>query len=90
MSPFLKQTLKKLYQLFSFHTMEAESREFYNAGAISNEQLDQLSERILDLMGQIRPHAVSLVDAWALPDYLLDRQALTKCLSVYICISTLH
>jgi acyl-CoA oxidase len=53
--------------------MEAESREFYNAGAVINEQLDQLSERILDLMGQIRPHAVPLVDAWALPDYLLDR-----------------
>ncbi|RFU31961.1 hypothetical protein B7463_g4381, partial [Scytalidium lignicola] len=72
MSHFLKETLKDLYRLFSLSTIENESREFYNAGAVSNEQLDGLSQKILELMKRIRPHAVPLVDAWALPDYLLD------------------
>jgi acyl-CoA oxidase len=53
--------------------MENEAREFYNSGAVSNEQLDGISNKVLGLMKQIRPHAVSLVDAWALPDYLLNR-----------------
>ncbi|KAH8811029.1 acyl-CoA dehydrogenase/oxidase C-terminal [Xylogone sp. PMI_703] len=72
MSPLLKDVLRDLYRLFSLNTIENENREFYKAGAVNNEQLDGLGQRILELMKQIRPHAVPLVDAWALPDYLLD------------------
>lgn len=53
--------------------MDADSREFYSATAVSNEHLDGLGPKILELMTEIRPHVVPLVDAWALPDYLLDR-----------------
>jgi acyl-CoA oxidase len=53
--------------------MDTEGREFFNAGAASNDQLDGLGARVLDLMQKVRPHAVRLVDAWSIPDYLLDR-----------------
>jgi acyl-CoA oxidase len=65
--------LRLLYRLFALSTMENDGREFCSANAVSNEQLDMLNTRVLRLMQQIRPHAVKLVDAWSIPDYLLDR-----------------
>lgn len=44
-----------------------------NAGVVSNKQLNALPDKIQDLMARIRPHAVTLVDAWKIPDYLLNR-----------------
>lgn len=65
--------LTDLFRLFALTTMDAEAREFENSGAVSSDVLDRLPERILVLMQKIRPHAVRLVDALAIPDYLLDR-----------------
>lgn len=56
--------------------MDNDGREFYNAGAVSNDQLDALPAKIIFVMDRIRPHAVRLVDAWSIPDYLLDRYVL--------------
>jgi acyl-CoA oxidase len=67
-----KPVLEDLFRLFALYTMDLESREFYNSGSVSNEQLDALPDRIQELMGRIRPHAVKLVDSWMIPDYLLD------------------
>lgn len=67
------QVLKALFRLFAIYTIDAEAREFQSSGALSSETLDALPDRILDLMQQIRPHAVRLVDSFALPDFLLDR-----------------
>ena len=61
------------FRLFALNLIDEDAREFYNAGAVSNEHLNTISERVLDLMRQIRPHAVALVDAWGIPDYVLDR-----------------
>lgn len=70
--PRLQPVLRDCFRLFSLYTMDLESREFYNAGGVSNEQLDALPDRIQELMAKIRPHAVNLVDAWNIPEYLLD------------------
>ncbi|PGG97421.1 hypothetical protein GX51_07332 [Blastomyces parvus] len=67
-----RSTLRDLFRLFALSTMEAEAREFYSCGAVSNEDLDAVTPRVFDLMQRIRPHAVSLVDAWAIPDFLLN------------------
>ena len=72
MSTKLKPVLRDCFRLFSLYTMDLESREFYNAGGVSNEQLNTLPDRIQDLMAKIRPHAVNLVDSWSIPEYLLD------------------
>ncbi|KAG0650216.1 Peroxisomal acyl-coenzyme A oxidase 1 [Hyphodiscus hymeniophilus] len=61
-----------LYRLFALSTMESKDREFLNAGVVCNQQLNALADKIQDIMTRIRPHAVKLVDAWSIPDYLLD------------------
>lgn len=64
--------LLSLFRLFALTTMDVEAREFQTSGAVSNEDLDVLPAKILEIMQSLRPHCVRLVDAWAIPDYLLD------------------
>ena len=68
-----QQVLRDLFRLFAFSTMDAEAREFFTSGAVANQDLDALSSTVLELMQRIRPHAVRLVDAWKIPDYVLNR-----------------
>lgn len=75
-SALSKETLSALwnnFRLFALFTMNKSARHFSRSGAVSEEALDEIPDRILDLMQAIRPHAVRLVDAWSIPDYLLDR-----------------
>jgi acyl-CoA oxidase len=73
LDPSTRSVLRDLFRLFVLHNMDCEAREFQSSGAVSSNDLDELPTRVLELMEKIRPHAVRLVDAWALPDYLLDR-----------------
>ena len=53
--------------------MDSDARTFSTTNAVSSETLDMLQSSILELMSsKIRPHAVKLVDAWAIPDFLLN------------------
>jgi acyl-CoA oxidase len=62
-----------LYQLYALYTMDEDSRSFVTTNAVTSASLDELQDAILVLMTEkIRPHAVKLVDSWAMPDYLLD------------------
>jgi acyl-CoA oxidase len=62
-----------LFRLYALYTMESDARTFSVTGAVSPETLDSLQDKILDLMTtKIRPHAVKLVDSWAIPDFLLN------------------
>ncbi|KAJ5539722.1 hypothetical protein N7513_008054 [Penicillium frequentans] len=72
LSSSLKVILWSLYRLFALYTMENEGYDFFRCGAVSQSDLDTLPTRVQDLMAQIRPHAVKLVDSWMIPDYLLD------------------
>lgn len=72
LSPTLRHILRLLFRLFSYHTIDAHARAFQIALAVSSQDLDALPGRIQDLMAEIRPHAVSLVDGWGIPDFLLD------------------
>lgn len=72
LSPTLKEHLQLQFRLFAMFTMDNEARDFVKAGAVSDEELDALPAKIQELMAQIRPHAVRLVDAWSVPDFLLD------------------
>ncbi|KAK5710880.1 hypothetical protein LTR17_018630 [Elasticomyces elasticus] len=67
-----RAVLSNLFRLFAFATLDADAREFQQSGAVAASDLDVLQDQILELMGQVRPHAVRLVDAFAIPDYLLD------------------
>ncbi|KAL5001038.1 acyl-CoA dehydrogenase/oxidase [Aspergillus recurvatus] len=67
-----KEVLWDLYRLFALFTLETEKYEFFTHSAASKQHLDAIPERINELMCRIRPHAVRIVDAWQIPDYLLD------------------
>jgi acyl-CoA oxidase len=65
------KVLRSLASLFALHTMEKELSEFLVSGYLSADQSAMLKEQVIHLLEQIRPEAVSLVDAFALPDYFL-------------------
>ncbi len=70
-----RPVLKKLFRLFALSTLLSSpgaALEFQSSGCISLSQLSALPSAIQSLMAEIRPHAVALVDAWSLPEYLLD------------------
>lgn len=67
-----KKHLESLFRLYAYYTMDASARDFAKAQAASDKDLDRLPHVIQDLMAQVRPHAVNLVDAWCIPDFLLD------------------
>ena len=65
--------MASLYQLYALYTMDEDPRTFAISNSVTPASLDQLQDAILVLMTEkIRPHAVKLVDSWAMPDYLLD------------------
>ena len=72
LSPDLSKHLHTLFKLFAFYTMDNEARDFSKAHAVSDDDLDALPGKIQQLMAEIRPHAVRLVDSWKVPDFLLD------------------
>ena len=64
--------LRTCFRLFSLHTLSQFSTSFLLTDAISWQAVQALDGKILELMQELRPHAVKLVDAWAIPDWLLD------------------
>ncbi|CAO3698935.1 unnamed protein product [Rhizopus stolonifer] len=67
----MNQILRTLSALFALHTMEKELSEFLLSGYLSSEQCAMLKEQVITLLNVVRPQAVGLVDAFALPDYYL-------------------
>jgi acyl-CoA oxidase len=69
-----KTVLWLLFRLFALHKINRSNRDFTQSGALSNQSIDRIADTAIGaLMTEIRPHAVKLVDAWKLPDYLLYR-----------------
>jgi acyl-CoA oxidase len=65
--------LMKLFRLFALHTLEQEGSEFYASGACSKNQIALArTNTVMQLLKDIRPHAVRLVDAWGFDDWVLD------------------
>ncbi|ORX45296.1 acyl-CoA oxidase [Hesseltinella vesiculosa] len=66
-----KNVLRTLAVLFALNTMEKELSEFILSGYINAEQSTLLKQQVIHLLDVLRPQAVALVDAFALPDYYL-------------------
>ncbi|QKX63260.1 uncharacterized protein TRUGW13939_10429 [Talaromyces rugulosus] len=65
--------LRKLFRLYALYTLEREAADFYASGAVTVRQITLTrTKAVLALLDDIRPHAVSLVDAWKIPDWVLD------------------
>ncbi|KAF9108300.1 hypothetical protein BGX27_008404 [Mortierella sp. AM989] len=68
-----KEILTDLSDLFAMHTIHKQPGEFLASGYLHAKQVSLLGEAIMELMEKrIRPNAVSLVDAFAFPDYMLN------------------
>lgn len=70
--PGTRKVMGDLFQLYALSAMDGDARGFQRCSAVTAETLDRLQAKTLQLMQRIRPHAVKLVDAFVLPDYLLD------------------
>jgi acyl-CoA oxidase len=58
--------------LYALYTLDQSASSFAMTTAVSSESVYDLQDVILELMAALRPHAVKLVDAWSIPDWLLD------------------
>ena len=65
--------LHKLFRLYALHTLEQEASEFFSSSAVTVRQIQLArTKTVMQLLQEIRPHAVRLVDAWQFPDWQLD------------------
>lgn len=72
LDPATVDILKVLFKLFALFTLDVSASEFLLSKALTVERLQSVSPAIQELMTQVRPHAVRLVDAWSIPDYVLE------------------
>jgi acyl-CoA oxidase len=64
--------LRTCFRLYSLYTLDQFASSFTLTTAASIDSIHALPDAILNLMGELRPHAVKLVDAWSIPDWLLE------------------
>ncbi|KAF2736446.1 acyl-CoA oxidase [Polyplosphaeria fusca] len=64
--------LRTCFRLYALTTLDASASSFTLTNAVAPHAVPVLQDAILDLMAELRPHAVKLVDAWSIPDWLLD------------------
>ncbi|KAJ9630340.1 hypothetical protein H2204_008405 [Knufia peltigerae] len=68
-----REILWKLFRLYSLVVIEMAAHEFYTSSALKVGQVEEAIHTTKPrLLAELRPHAVRLVDAWRLPDWLLD------------------
>ncbi|POG62924.1 uncharacterized protein OCT59_028044 [Rhizophagus irregularis] len=71
-STSLKKVMTSLCNLFVLHTMEKDVGEFLESEYLTSSQARLLRTQVYNLLKEIRPNAVSLVDAFLIPDALLS------------------
>lgn len=64
--------LDSLCRLFGLYWMERDIGDFLEDRYLSSEQASWVRSAVLGLLGEVRPNAVGLVDAWDFSDFLLD------------------
>lgn len=64
--------LRTCFRLYSLYTLDQFASSFTLTTAASADSIYALPDAVLNLMTELRPHAVKLVDAWSIPDWLLE------------------
>ncbi|KAM4842877.1 peroxisomal acyl-coenzyme A oxidase 1 isoform 1-T1 [Thomomys bottae] len=67
----IQPVLKNLYLLYSLYGINQKSGDFLQGNIMSVSQLTQVNQRIMELLTEIRPNAVALVDAFDFKDMTL-------------------
>ncbi len=68
----LRDRLKLVYDLHALATIEADRAWFIEHGRLSGERSKAITAMVNRLCGQVREHAVDLVDAFGVPEPLVD------------------
>ena len=68
----LKPVLVKLCALYGLYNIQENSGSFLQYGYYDAHQIDLVKQNVLELCREIRKDAISLVDAFNLPDFLLN------------------
>jgi acyl-CoA oxidase len=71
-SPPTSSVLRTCFQLYALYTVDQFASSFMMTAAVPQESVFTLQDTIVNLMAELRPHAVKLVDAWSIPDWLLN------------------
>lgn len=66
------EVLRTCFRLYALYTLDQYASSFTMTTSVTPESVYTLQDIILELMAKLRPHAVKLVDAWSIPDWLLD------------------
>ena len=66
------KVLQKLVALFGLTQLLSNAGDFLESGYITSAQAGLAREAHHQLLAELRPEAVALLDAFAIPDYLLD------------------
>jgi acyl-CoA oxidase len=64
--------LRTCFRLYALYTLDQFASSFTMTTAVGAESVYTLQVVILELMAELRSHAVKLVDAWSIPDWLLN------------------
>ncbi|KAI9930246.1 hypothetical protein ASPWEDRAFT_99767 [Aspergillus wentii DTO 134E9] len=73
LDPETRGVVHKLFRLHALHTLEREAAEFFSSSAVTTRQISLTrTNAVMQLLDEVRPHAVRLVDAWKIPDWQLD------------------
>jgi acyl-CoA oxidase len=64
--------LRTCFRLYALYTLDQFASSFTMTTAVSAESVYTLQDVILELMAELRPHAVKLVDGWSIPDFVLN------------------
>ncbi|XP_076027244.1 peroxisomal acyl-coenzyme A oxidase 1 isoform X2 [Genypterus blacodes] len=67
----IHSVMSTLALLYALHGIKNNSGDFLQAGLLNVPQILQVSVRIKELLAQLRPNAVALVDAFDFPDNML-------------------
>ncbi|EPQ65995.1 Bgt-1158 [Blumeria graminis f. sp. tritici] len=65
--------LNKIFRLYALDTLEKEASEFFSSAAVTIRQIQLTKTKaVMQLLEDIRPHAIRLTDAWQFSDWQLD------------------
>jgi acyl-CoA oxidase len=76
--PAAKALLNQVCDLFALSTIEADRAWFLEHDRLTTTSTRAVTRAVNDLCRRLRPHAVSLVDAFAIPDQLLASKLLSR------------
>lgn len=68
-----QKVMRSMFHLYAYWIMDQQGLEFLACGAVTPDQMRKVrSKLMIAVLGEVRPHAIKLVDAWAMSDWQLD------------------